>query len=268
MEGSCMRNRNTASGGRCPAASPLVTTVLCSVIVVVVLALFHVAVAQAGGDRDATTCMSNMNQIGRAIKSYLTDWEDVFPTNRNRKNVMTREIRLSEESPDMDVRFKYGVNWVEALYPYIEKVGDPQDNARVWRCPLTREKSYPAGSKSACNSYAFNFNLITAPESALRVPANTMLVREMDRGCYAVCRPVNISCDATHRPKGAFLTASDPLIGKTDPVLHDGCSHVLFADGHVKLVTSRIMPSDDKLYFDKKTKMWWNLATKAIALNP
>jgi prepilin-type processing-associated H-X9-DG protein len=190
----------------------------------------------------------------------MIDWDDHYPTNRlisSKKPLdLQPEIPLSDDC-NSSVIFQYGINWVEALYPYIEKVGNPGDNSSVWYCYNAR----PSNDKNSHNTYAINFNLLEKSDRSILFSSNLMLVREMDRACGAVCRPMNISKDSKTPPIGAFLTDSDPVLGRCNKKLHSSRgSHVLFADGHVKLISTDLMPEvmTKEKNWDSTTKQWWN----------
>lgn len=227
------------------------------------------------GDR-CSSCQSNLNQIGKAIRTYMTDWNDKYPTNRLKTGNLHYDVPLSENImvDNQPAKFQHGVNWVEALYPYIERVGAPGDNQSVWKCPSAGMLTHPVGSQTASCSYALNMNLLEQNGHALRASGNTMLIREMDRLFGSVCRPINISKDSKTRPKGAFLTETEPELPRgtrCKAKLHGPGSMILFTDGHVKSISCAAMPIDDKLVWDDATKQWWNsgdMQRKMITITP
>lgn len=213
-------------------------------------------------------CQFNLNQLGKAIKTYMTDYNDQFPTNRLLNGKVSSHVQLTPDNEENKV-FQNGVNWVEALYPYVEKVGNPGDNCTVWKCPdAIKEK---ADGDSSVSTYAFNINLVGQPEGIIRDAGHTMLLREMDRLYGAVCRPIDISKDGKTRPIGAFLTGYNPQLPKGTLIkqpLHGPGSNIIFTDSHVKNVHNMQMPTDNKLYWDRETKQWWNSEKKQIAITP
>lgn len=245
-------------------------------IIAILAAILFPVFAKARDAARASTCVSNMNQIGKAIKTYMTDWEDTFPTNRTKASGQTPSslVNYVQLSPDADTfqPFIYGVNWVEALYSSIERVGDSDDNQSVWKCPAARATRYMNDS-TASNTYALNYNLIEQPEGILKNGSNTMMIREMDRICGAVCRPINMSYGDTDVPSGAFLTDNDPVLGACRPKMHGNSSTILFTDGHVQKVQVSNMPETftSGLNWDIKSNQWWNSLVaqrKFITINP
>jgi prepilin-type N-terminal cleavage/methylation domain-containing protein/prepilin-type processing-associated H-X9-DG protein len=250
-------------------------------IIAILAAILFPVFARAREAARASSCVSNLNQIGKAIKSYMTDWDDTYPTNRLSTS-MQYEIPLS---PDLNppIVFYYGVNWVEALYPYIEKVGNPGDNSSVWKCPSAGDgfKSiYNQMAEPLCRiTYVFNYNLLEQPEGILKAGGNTMLAREMDRRVGATCRPTNLTPTKESIPASPFLNATDGSgSGKIQvkSKLHGAGSHILFTDGHVKLISVALMPKDGDISvannWDVKNNQWWNTNqegnNKLISITP
>lgn len=215
-------------------------------------------------------CQSSMNSLGKALKSYMADYDDHFPTNRRWKGKLSASVPLSPDP--FETSSKYGRNWVEAFYPYTEKVAGTGSNASVWRCAEASPEQV-SGELSAV-TYAFNINLAEQPEDIIRDAGHTMMLREMDRLYGSVCRPTNVSDDKKDRPIGAFLTDTDPALPKGTQIrthLHGTGSIILFIDGHVQLMASNLMPSDNQLVWDPKAKQWWNSSEpgkKLITITP
>ncbi len=257
-------------------------------IIAILAAILFPVFARAREAARASSCVSNLNQIGKAMKSYMTDWEDTFPTMHFMSgNVIIPQpyydIPLSFDDPNASQQrvFQYGINWVEALYPYIEKVGKPGDNASVWVCPSVKMRQ--VGLASASCSYAMNYNLIEQPEGILKNAANTLMVRELDGLYGATCRPTNQTPTSAKVPTYPWLGLKDIASGTpivTKPKLHGAGSHILFTDGHVKVISASYMIQDStnaaKLAYpggwDATTNQWWNDITspekKIIAINP
>jgi len=248
----------------------LIELLVVQAIIAILAAILFPVFAKAREAARASSCISNMNQIGKAIKGYLSDWDDTFPTNRNRQNELQDYIQLSNPSNDPFIPFINGVNWVEALYTYIERVGEAGDNQTVWKCPSAKATRY-MNDNFASNSYVFNYYLLEQPEGILRNGSSMMMVREMDRICSAICRPTKDSVDS-NTPRGAFLTNNDPVLGNNSckPKMHANSSAILFADGHVQRVQLSQMP-DDLVWDNTETYQWWNSLdskNKFIAVSP
>lgn len=250
-------------------------------IIAILAAILFPVFAKAREAARASSCQSNMNQIGKALKQYMTDWEDTFPTNRlaSAPTVLSDHVPLSPDTLDPVTNQPYvfynGVNWVEALYSYVERVGKPDDNQTVWKCPSTKVMTYDPSDTTASNTYAFNFGLLEAPEAMIRLAGSTLMIREMDRRFGAVCRPRNTSVDPLHPPDTPFLVSGgDPAVsGTPKEVLHSRGSNILFSDGHVKNFPSSMMrtPAWNGTTTSDGYGHWWNSANaeeRNICINP
>ena len=227
-------------------------------------------------------CQSNLKQIGSAIKMYLAEWHDTYPINRGFLSngklghivshvKLTRPEKLRPDSTG--ARYRYGVNWVEALIPYISEM-IYHDSWAAWHCEKAGSQTFPRNSNTAEVSYAFNRNLAGRPERAVRTASNLMMVREMDRLVDAELRPTNYSCGLPDVPPDSpFLTTRDSRIGRTSARPHYNGSNVLFADGHVKGFSTELLPAKPR--WDSKDRQWFNCIDpskraqcKSIAITP
>lgn len=250
-------------------------------IIAILAAILFPVFAKAREAARASSCQSNMNQIGKAIKTYMTDWEDTYPTNRIKYGATLPIYFDVALSPNVIVdneplKFYYGITWVEALYPYIERVGDPGDNQSVWKCPSAGMAKTGDQNTASC-SYALNYNLVEQPEGILKSSGNTMMVRELDHLYGSVLRPRLASTTVGAPPLYPFLTRRDyPTSANyaSKNKLHGPGSMILFTDGHVKSIVASAMPENSQFnstYFDATTGQWWNApagGNRIIAINP
>ncbi|MCE5198238.1 MAG: hypothetical protein ABFD54_07575 [Armatimonadota bacterium] len=245
----------------------LVNLLVIAGIVIILAAVLLPTFKHSTGCNMGSNCQSNLKQIGNSFKMYLSDWNDTFPTNRRwNGNGIVSHVRLT--TPDAHgnprvnadgkpIRYEFGPNWVEALYPYVESLTKSTDATSVWKCVVTCEKSYPEDSRTAAVTYAFNRNLVEKNEKIVRSSANLMMVREMDRMVDAELRPTNNSTWTSRRPPvSPFLTSRDCRIGRTEANLHGHGSHILFVDGHVKLISLNYTSMKPK--YDNVQRQWFN----------
>jgi prepilin-type N-terminal cleavage/methylation domain-containing protein/prepilin-type processing-associated H-X9-DG protein len=248
-------------------------------IIAVLAAILFPVFAKAREAARASTCQSNLNQIGKSMKMYLSDWESTFPTNRN-NGVVQDQVKLGDpakvQGPNAEViPFQNGINWVEALYAYTERVAGAEDPATAWKCPKAQELAGPNQSAFAAVTYAFNACLVEAAEGTIRNSARTMMVRETDRRYDAVLRPrKSVNGLASPQPDSPFLCVDDkdkPSDKACTP--HSGGSHILFADAHVKVYPVGAFPRMCK--YDTTDNQWWNFGSlsstpwkQSIALSP
>ena len=260
-------------------------------IIAILAAILFPVFASVRKKAFAANCQSNMKQIGSSIKMYLSDYDDTFPTNRGPivsgypAGPMTYDVQLSNlpVGPDEPKRFEFGINWVEGLYSYIERVAGAEDASSVWRCQASSNARYPTKATNASKyntasvNYAFNGYLCEQPEGVVKVASNTMMVRELDRVMNAQLRPFNQTMctqgpnngirpaagSNTDRPIDAFLSINDMMGGlPTVNKQHGKGSHLLFADGHVKFYTNDYMPAFTEIVtaksWDQETVQWYN----------
>jgi prepilin-type processing-associated H-X9-DG protein len=196
-------------------------------------------------------------------------------------------IPLSPDETDAEgnpIRFVYGVNWVEALYPYIMEAAKKTD--RDWRsfmlCPNADGTPYPPTLGRM--SYVINFNMLERSTAIVRSRGNTMIMREMDRPVIAMCRPNGDSVEQyQHEPHSPFLNGDSSISG-VDGNLHGNGSYIVFADGHISYFTLDYYPNDDYVTeancVDPVSKQWFNyyfaepandtqrMLNKSIAITP
>ena len=247
-------------------------------IIAILAAILFPVFARARKAAMASTCQSNLKQIGNAMKMYLSDWDDTYPTNRAKTgstlSVILPTVMLSPPEPlpgqTEPPKFLYSINWVEGLYSYVEQVTKKEDPATTWRCPAATNLTLPTTTGPFyLVTYVFNRCLTEAPEGIVKSAANLMMVRELGRLTMATLRPAN-DCTANQsaRPIDPFLIARDSLypagFSKGEYLLHANGSHILFADGHVKLFDIGSFATDPPRYqtaasmFDSNTQQWYN----------
>jgi|LSQX01.3.fsa_nt_gb prepilin-type N-terminal cleavage/methylation domain-containing protein/prepilin-type processing-associated H-X9-DG protein len=239
-------------------------------------------------------CQSNMKQIGVAFKMYLSEWQDCYPYQDITSKLGSQSgIVLANpgvvDSTGAPVRFTGPtnatnpayVNWVEALFPYMESLSDT--GADAYTCKAATDVQDASGTLTAKGrarvNYSMNINMVGQPEGVITTPANTFLVREMDRKVNAVLRPLELSGDASSRPNSPFLTATDNGYASNQPAVapkqHGNGSNILFADGHVKGFGSADLPDGELPNSCWDGSQWYNAVNtgpkdrwKAIAITP
>jgi prepilin-type N-terminal cleavage/methylation domain-containing protein/prepilin-type processing-associated H-X9-DG protein len=257
-------------------------------IIAILAAILFPVFAKARAAAFASDCQSNMKQIGTALKMYVQDNHDMYPTQRNTGGTLSTSIALSDPdvmvgTPPQQEKFKNGVNWVEGLRPYMEAI--THDSAGALRCKTASDAL--AGGLTSAVSYAFNCNLVEQPEGVVRTSANLMAVREMDKLVGSVVRPaMPQNTGSGDTPVNAFMiTGQDTSLGlvfkPTNGKRHGVGSNILFADGHVKRFGADYFPtagtgaaaSSVCVWDSADTLQWWNIVnnsqlSKSIAVSP
>lgn len=249
-------------------------------IIAILAAILFPVFARVRKTAQNSDCQSNMKQIGNAFKMYLGEWRDAYPY----QDITKALIRLSPTDPPVyaagdptPMRFVSGINWVEALFPYMEAIS--KDSAGSWNCKAAADMKDKGGGglgdqMFARVNYVMNANLVGQPEGIIKTASTTLLCREIDRKVNAILRPSNVSSDGSTAPIQAFLNANDAACNPstTNPKQHSNGSNVLFSDGHVKSFNSTDMPVAPA--YDSTDGQWYNLTTgpagrrKSIAITP
>ncbi|MGB9619655.1 MAG: H-X9-DG-CTERM domain-containing protein, partial [Armatimonadota bacterium] len=137
---------------------------------------------------------------------------------------------------------------------------------------FVRRRAAAAAARAGVS--VFNRCLIEAPEGIIKGAANLMLVREMGRLTMASLRPSNDCTNNVNvKPVDPFLIAQDRttnlIFSKGEYMLHANGSHVLFADGHVKLFDIDSFAVDPPKYMTPAvaydgdaTQQWYNYYSK------
>lgn len=246
-------------------------------IIAILAAILFPVFAKAREAARASSCQSNMKQIGSAIKMYLSDWDDCFPTNRSlTSSALVPQVALNDPSKidattgDV-IPNQFGISWVEGLYPYVEKVVGGSDPASAWKCPNAKDIGFPPITtgpqpfgKLAAVTYSFNANLVNQPEAIVKQAANTLMCRELDRRHNAVLRPQNVTSTANPMPSNPFLNKMDATMASTKTNMHANGSHILFADAHVKAYSINYMPTNPQ--WDPNLSQWWNFTSGNAAM--
>jgi len=197
-------------------------------------------------------CQSNMRRWAEAMALYCADFQGRFPTNRpilanGALAVILPTVLLSPPDPIPPAteppKFLYSVNWVEALYPYLQSAAEKtgQDWKSFWRCPAASSKTLPTvKGPQYLVTYVLNRCLVEKWSQLVREPKNLMMMRELGRLTIAALRPANDSTgNSMSRPIDAFMIARDAILwgeffAPSEYLMHANGSHVMFADGHVK----------------------------------
>ena len=104
-------------------------------IIAILAAILFPVFAQARESARMTSCLSNMRQLGTALRMYAQDYDEIYPA-----------IRFV----DRDFRGHWPYGWRNVVYPYIK-------NKQVMACP-SNPNSVPNGPGTNINSEGSNLN--------------------------------------------------------------------------------------------------------------
>ena len=231
-------------------------------IILVLAAILFPIFKKAREQARKNTCQANMVQIGKAIKSYLVDNEDTFPTNYDYPpppatgNPTHRKVHLAWLSPPPPSTSRSPGNWVEGLQPNLEKLEDMRGRETMMKCPAASSDMWrPTTSTMWANgavTYSLNWYIAGENESMFPELASTLMLRELDRVANAALRPCppailvagnitgenikplhwSLSWDGTG--SSTWPTGVSSTISGVDPDRHLGGSIIVFGDGHSK----------------------------------
>lgn len=195
-------------------------------IIAILAAILFPVFARAREAARATSCRSNLKQIGTAIAMYTQDYDESWFAEGgcNGRGLQGTVIGTWPGGVPM-----YGY-WPAIAQPYIK-------NAQIFQCPsenrLHRWNACGGGGGRkywgdyAMNSFAFRQSL-----ASFESPATTASVVEARNNYYRVCCNNTIyQCCGGQRVRA----------GVTGPrIRHNDGSNVLFVDGHVKFLNKEL----------------------------
>lgn len=206
-------------------------------IISILAAILFPVFGQARERARQTSCLSNMNQMGKGLMMYIQDYDEQTPANW----VQTGSLSPSLSSDQA---------WPLMIYPYIK-------NADVFDCPSSPDgivggNAYPYGlaSWSATNTrgypgsdydgkYLFNYDGMTYGINnhiaGLQVPSETFVF--LDGGDMICCAGSN-TYDALLEELDVNLQGTNKwtTYTKEGGFRHMSRANVTFADGHAKSV--------------------------------
>jgi prepilin-type processing-associated H-X9-DG protein/prepilin-type N-terminal cleavage/methylation domain-containing protein len=179
-------------------------TVVLAVVLILASILVSAFARYVQPKRERTQCQTNLRHIALAIRQYMKDSGEEFPSVHGNKHAF---------------------GWGDAIQPYFK-------DTRVFQCPS--ESTWPApgdGPKSKnYTDYFYNSNLSGQNYAALQYIANTIMLGD------------SITGDATRHSNGDSdrnTAAIQPLVDVANKAVGAATRHLdganyAFADGHVK----------------------------------
>jgi prepilin-type N-terminal cleavage/methylation domain-containing protein/prepilin-type processing-associated H-X9-DG protein len=165
-----------------------------------------------------THCASNLQQIGRALESYVDDHDGCYPPGQV-------QPRARDDEKDEGVG-----DWEDAIQPYVKN--DP-----LYRCP-----DDPSPAEFFEKSYALNGSFIGLPESAVTYPAATILAADQRNTLQNLDRPAVFNWWRWQGNVWPPCWSPDPTPAAAEELAlerHTGRFNALFADGHVRPIRFR-----------------------------
>jgi prepilin-type processing-associated H-X9-DG protein len=167
----------------------------------------------ASGKRDI--CQSNLKQIGLALLQYGQDYNETFPP-------LEYQSAQKDASPHGAPHAAQRVTWFSLLAPYSRLTGD--------LCP---QLIIPAEQQAIIGAYGYNPVLAGRRFSQVGEPALTIMAADRGTGHHTSLLP----------PFSSWPKSPEYAPGNMD-FRHKDEANVLYADGHVKALSSGAWVSD------------------------
>jgi prepilin-type N-terminal cleavage/methylation domain-containing protein/prepilin-type processing-associated H-X9-DG protein len=184
-----------------PGAFTLIELLVVIAIIAILAAILFPVFAKARANARRTACASNLNQIGRALLLYTSDWDETFP-------------------PKKTTGWDDGV-----IVGLVDKYLKTKD---VWRCPDDCGASWtpkPTVYEERGSSYYYNFHCehypLSEPVQLSDIKNPTLRMMNYDHAVHSHSWP----------PGGAELYAWHDRGKRTT-----NRNNVTFCDGHTKFI--------------------------------
>jgi prepilin-type N-terminal cleavage/methylation domain-containing protein/prepilin-type processing-associated H-X9-DG protein len=183
------------------SAFTLIELLVVIAIIAILAAILFPVFAKAREKARQSSCLSNLNQIGRAVMMYVQDWDGNYPL---------VHLGMPGEPAVHEGENEVG-SWYDEIMPYLK-------SKDVFKCP-----SDPARDE-AISSYSINgwFAYATS-EGDFKKPAQTIMMAERGE------KP-----DGTPVEHLGYHPWEPDFVTHLCTNRHMGGSNYLFADGHAK----------------------------------
>ncbi len=215
-------------------AFTLVELLVVIAIIAILAAILFPVFAAAKAAAKATTCLSNMNQIGLALQMYLNDDDDQMFYRSNWAYSRSGPTTLPNGVSSNPYR------WWNLLMPYMK-------SNQVWSCPSDPQPT-PSDDTNGNVDIQRSYIAISCAESlnynSLADPVDSMVVTEKWGSDYT-----GVRTDSWIEPfNGDFTTdATDPTRTFTAANRHAEHMNCSFFDGHAKSKTGGAVQSSKDL---------------------
>jgi prepilin-type N-terminal cleavage/methylation domain-containing protein/prepilin-type processing-associated H-X9-DG protein len=203
-------------------AFTLIELLVVIAIIAILAAILFPVFAKAREAARATSCRSNLKQLGTALMMYAQDYDETYPLRRFQPIV----------SPWWDDN-----SWRTVIQPYVKNTqvlvcpSNPQKNVPSWDPEFGRSyacNTNPGGDPSWTNEKGLFGNAAGVPMAAVDRPADLISVAEV-YGLPFVSLIIDVDA-GVHTENGKNIT----YYGEALFAGHSGRTNYLFADGHVK----------------------------------
>jgi prepilin-type N-terminal cleavage/methylation domain-containing protein/prepilin-type processing-associated H-X9-DG protein len=196
-------------------------------IIAILAAILMPVFAQAREKARATSCLSNLKQIGIGLQIYSQDYDETLP---HHAGDFANFLGAAA-----------GANWCRALVPYLK-------NSQIYACPSAQLEPRVTAVTSALNSYQGNAVVLSrtgTPLSRIPAPAEIVFTQEnyfswlvaWNRPAQVVLNPPQfrwwhlVDC----RAQFSGPPQVRPGCGEQYNSRHFEGGNIVFVDGHAKL---------------------------------
>jgi prepilin-type N-terminal cleavage/methylation domain-containing protein/prepilin-type processing-associated H-X9-DG protein len=224
-------------------AFTLIELLVVIAVIALLAAILFPVFAQAREKARQTTCLSNLKQIGLAMRMYETDYDERLPDRRDLKTALAGGYRpWAPEWPASDPRG----GWAMVIFdPYIK-------NMSLWSCPsvegamagVPQVEQSPAQEADAASAYRSRYWLWRFDRPDDPIPLDDFWGKTDEQATADLIASGNKTINPI-KPSGPAEVemVMDPYFPRTIPTVpddlkgrsvHMGGRNRLFLDGHAK----------------------------------
>ena len=221
-------------------AFTLIELLVVIAIIAILAAILFPVFAKARERAKSTTCINNEKQIGIALMTYASDYEDRFPRSAWNNNDASHPF-MDQDCPSFGydlVIMPYVKNWDVFVCPNQVFWGTWADgNAKVKPNPA------PPSPHKGFVSYGFSWAVIAVQDARgskgrvaikdFKDPAGTILLAENEWGWHDTFEPATYKGVSTGSPGNLTNLCNTPEMRARYPERHSGRGSYIFSDGHV-----------------------------------
>lgn len=181
-------------------------------IIAILAAILFPVFARAREAARASTCVSNLKQIGLAAKMYQQDYDETTPFYVNGSNFSFDPANIHD------------TYWGWFYQPYIK-------NAGIWNCPSTKLTAFGSGGNCGKgNAYAIPHFVELKSDATFADPSGTIFVQD----AYETRLDDNGDLLTAQSGQTVAHTQSPSQQRWDEAYRHNDVCNVLWYDGHVK----------------------------------